>query len=242
MSNPEATITTIAPGVKQVSVGAPFSTHVYLIESEDGPIAFDAGIKGTGVAILTAAGGRLDRVVLSHSHVDHRGAAAELGAPIYCHTDEVADAEGDAGRSYIDFSLIKNDTVREVLPQLNAQWDGGPVSISGTVSEGDEIAGFRVIHTPGHAPGQIALFRESDRLLLAADTIYTLDPETGQPGSPRVPHPFSNWNTELARRSIRSLMRLQASGVWTGHAEGIAENITEQLEQAASYGLQEDAA
>ena len=32
-------------------------------------------------------------------------------------------------------------------------WDGGPVQISGTVSEGDEIAGFRVIHLPGHAPG-----------------------------------------------------------------------------------------
>jgi glyoxylase-like metal-dependent hydrolase (beta-lactamase superfamily II) len=102
--SPAATVTQIAPGVRQVSVGAPFSSHVYLLDGPDGPIAFDAAIKDTGPAVLAAAGGRLDRVILSHSHIDHRGGAGELGAPIYCHPDEVADAEGDAGRSYTDFA------------------------------------------------------------------------------------------------------------------------------------------
>jgi glyoxylase-like metal-dependent hydrolase (beta-lactamase superfamily II) len=233
---PEATITQIAPGVRQVSVGVPFRSHVYLIDGPDGPVAFDAAIKGTGPAILAAAGGRLERVILSHSHIDHRGGAGELGAPIYCHPNEVADAEGDAGRSYTDFSLIENERVREVLPQLLAAWDGGPVKIAGTITDGEQIAGFRVIHTPGHAPGQIALFRESDRLLIAADTIYTLNPETGQPASARVPHPFSNWDTEMARESIRRLIPLDATSVWTGHGEAVAgEDIAEQLERAADY-------
>jgi glyoxylase-like metal-dependent hydrolase (beta-lactamase superfamily II) len=95
--------------------------------------------------------------------------------------------------------------------------DGGPVRIAGTIVEGEQIAGFCVIHIPGHAPGQIALFRAVDRLLIAADAIYTLDAETGQPASARVPHPFSNWNTEMARESIRRLIPLGASSVWAGH-------------------------
>jgi hydroxyacylglutathione hydrolase len=235
---PAATVTQIATGVKQVSVGAPFRSHVYLIDGPDGPIAFDAGIKDSGPEILDAAGGRLERVILSHSHIDHRGGASELGAPVYCHPDEVADAEGDAGMSYADFGLIENELVREVVPQLLATWDGGPVKIAGTISDGEQIAGFRVIHTPGHAPGQIALFRESDRLLIAADTIYTLDAETGQPASARVPHPFGNWNSEMARESIRRLIPLDATSVWTGHAEAVTgTDIAGQLERAADFGL-----
>jgi glyoxylase-like metal-dependent hydrolase (beta-lactamase superfamily II) len=52
-----------------------------LIDGPDGAIAFDAGLKDTGSAILSVAGGHLDRVILSHAHVDHRGGASELGAP-----------------------------------------------------------------------------------------------------------------------------------------------------------------
>lgn len=233
-------VTQVASGVKQVSVGQPLRSHVYLLDGPDGPIAFDAGIEDTGSAILAAAGGRLDRVILSHAHVDHRGGARELGAPIYCHPDEVSDAEGDAGRSYTDFDLIESKQVRELVPRLHAAWDGGPVEIAGTIVDGEAIAGFRVIHIPGHAPGQIALFRESDRLLIAADAIYTLDAETGLSASARVPHPFSNWDSEMARESIRRLIPLQAASVWTGHSEAVSgEDVAEQLEVAADFGLDE---
>ena len=44
------------------------------------------------------------------------------------------------------------------------------MKIGGTVSEGDEVAGFRVIHFPGHAPGLIGLWRESDRVALVSDS------------------------------------------------------------------------
>lgn len=67
-STSPATATQIAPGVRQVSVGAPFRSHVYLIDGPLGPIAFDAGIKDSGPEILAAAGGHLERVILSHSH------------------------------------------------------------------------------------------------------------------------------------------------------------------------------
>ena len=43
--------------------------------------------------------------------------------------------------------------------------------IAGTVDEGDDVSGFRVVHLPGPAPGLIAQFRERDRLALASDAL-----------------------------------------------------------------------
>ena len=122
-------------------------------------------------------------------------------------TDEVADAEGDGGEHYFDFSKLRRRYARALMPRLLRVWDGGPVNIEGTVSEGDDVAGFKVVHLPGHAPGMIGLWRESDRLALVSDTTYTLDPETGRHGPPRLPHRAFNKDTEQARASIRKLAR-----------------------------------
>jgi glyoxylase-like metal-dependent hydrolase (beta-lactamase superfamily II) len=113
-------------------------------------------------------------------------------------------------------------------------WDGGPVEIAGTVEEGDEVAGFRVIHLPGHAPGLIGLWRESDRLALVSDCFYTLDPQTGTPGSARVPHRAFNLDTEQARASMRKLAALAPATAWAGHAEPLRGDVASQLEQAAA--------
>lgn len=224
----------IAPGVRQVRTGEGPGSNVYLLDDDgDGVVAFDAATKGTGEQILAAAGGRLTRLVLSHSHVDHRGGAPELGVPTYCHPDEVADCEGDGGHRYIDFHRIQNEAMRPVMTNLNAAWDGGPVTIAGTVEDGDEVAGFRVVHVPGHAPGQIVLFRESDRLLLAADAFYVFDLETVQLSPPRVPHPSTNWDTELARRSLRRLAELDPASAWPGHGDAVTGDVAEQLRRGA---------
>lgn len=229
-------VTQVAPGVRQVSVGEPFPSYVYLLDSPEGAIAFDAGLRGTGPEILAAAGGSITRVVLSHAHADHRGGAPELGAPIFCHPDEVADAEAAWPQGYLDFAKIENERVREALPALNEAWDSGPLSISGTVDEVNDVAGFTVVHAPGHAPGEIALFRPDDGLLLAGDVIYTQDLETMQPSPARVPHPFANWDTAQARASIRKLAELEPTSVWTGHAANVTGDVVAQLEAAAAFG------
>ena len=113
-------------------------------------------------------------------------------------------------------------------------WDGGPVQIAGTVEEGDEIAGFRVVHLPGHAPGLIGLWRESDRLALVSDCFYTLDVETTRKGAPRVPHAAFNYDTEQARASIRKLAALDPATVWAGHAGPLTGDVAGQLERAAA--------
>jgi hydroxyacylglutathione hydrolase len=226
----------VAEGVWVVRAGFPVkSMNVYLIEDDGGVTIFDAGIKAMtkGIASAVATMGGAKRVVLGHGHGDHRGAAPGLGLPVYCHPDEVADAESDGGEHYFDYSKLQRWFARTMMPRLIHSWDGGPVKIEGTVSEGDDIAGFKVVHLPGHAPGLIGLWRGSDRLALVSDTLYTLDPETGRHGHPRVPHVAFNKDTEQARASILKLAAMEPAAVWPGHADPVTGDVKSQLEKAA---------
>lgn len=226
----------IADGVWVVRGGFPRKVmNVYFLRDGDGVLMFDAGIRAMtpALAAIGAQMGGITRVVLGHAHADHRGAAAGLGVPVWCHPDEVADAEGDAGAHYFDLSALDRHG-RLLLSRLLPVWDGGPVKIAGTVSEGDEVAGFRVIDLPGHAPGLIGLWRESDRLALVSDCFYTLDPQTGTPGGARVPHRAFNADTEQARASIRKLAALAPATAWSGHAEPLRGDVAAQLEHAAA--------
>jgi hydroxyacylglutathione hydrolase len=226
----------VAQGVWRVRGGVPRRMNVYLIEDEGGGVTvFDAGVKQmvNAVAAAGSALGGINRVVLGHAHVDHRGAAPGLGAPVLCHPAERQDSEGDAGLHYFDLSKLR-PYARPVFPHLLRYWDGGPVTISGTVEEGDDVSGFRVVHIPGHAPGMIALFRERDGVALSSDCFYALDPQTGIPGPPRVAPAAFNLDTEQARASIRKLAAMSPSAAWPGHAEPLIGDVAAQLEQAAA--------
>ena len=226
----------IAEGVWLVRGGFPLkSMNVYLIEDEGGGVTmFDAGIKAmsTGLSAAAASLGGLNRVVLGHAHPDHRGAAPAMKVPTLCHPAERIDAEGDGGAHYFDWSNV-GVPARWTLPRLLPVWDGGPVAIADTVEEGDDVSGFRVVHIPGHAPGQIALFRESDRVALTTDCFYTLDIGTGRHGGPRLPIAGTNLDTEQARASIRKVAALEPSVAWPGHADPVTGDVRAQLEQAA---------
>jgi glyoxylase-like metal-dependent hydrolase (beta-lactamase superfamily II) len=177
--------------------------------------------------------------VLGHAHADHRGTAPSMGVPVQCHPDEVADAENDGAiESYMDLSELPLRRSRVVYPFLLRRWDGGAVKIDGTVSEGEEVAGFRVLHFPGHAPGLIGLWREEDRVALVSDVIYLIDSvRLGKPlppGEASVPHPAWAWNHAKAKDSVRRLAALEPALVGAGHAKPLrAENLREPLERAA---------
>ena len=225
----------IAEGVWVVRGGFPSKEmNVYLVRDGEGVLLFDAGIKAmtNAVAAAGASMGGITRVVLGHAHADHRGVATGLGVPVYCHPADRDDAEGDGGESYFDFSKL-DPHGRFLLPRMLKWWDGGPVRIAGTVQQGEEIAGFRVVHLPGHAPGLIGLWRDPDRLALTSDCFYTVDPQTGRKGAPRVPHPAFNFDTEQARASIRKLAALEPAAAWPGHADPLTGDVRAQLEQAA---------
>jgi hydroxyacylglutathione hydrolase len=225
----------VADGVWVVRGGLPTKEmNVYLVRDGDGVMLFDAGIKAMTDAVAAAGAslGGITRVLLGHGHPDHRGVAPYLDVPVLCHADNREDAEGDGGMRYFDFSKLKA-FAKPVFPYLLRMWDGGPVQIADTVAEGDEIAGFEVVLLPGHAPGLIGLWRAADRLALVSDCFYTLDPQTGRHGDPRVPHEAFNLDTEQARASIHKLAAMEPAAAWAGHAAPLTGDVRAQLEHAA---------
>jgi glyoxylase-like metal-dependent hydrolase (beta-lactamase superfamily II)/predicted ester cyclase len=230
----------IADGVWVVRGGFPIrAMNVYLIEDGDGVTVFDAGISAMGGALRAACArlGGAKRVVLGHADADHRGAAPALQTPVYCHPDERTAAESSASfRDYWDLAKLKV-YARPFFARMLPAWDGGATPITGTVGEGDHVAGFRVLELPGHAPGLIGLYREIDGLALVSDVVYTIDPLTGRKGGPRIPHPAFDADTEQARASIRKLADIGPSVVWAGHADPVTGDVVGQLRQAAGAPL-----
>jgi len=225
----------VAEGVWLVQ-GQPARCNVYLIEDDGAVTLFDAGARTMTRSIASAAAklGGVRRIVLGHGHTDHRGSAPGLGAPVFCHPDEVQDAEGSGGFRYWPAQLKGMPFPHRQAHLLlhRYAWDGGPVKVEGTVKEGDEIAGFKVVDLPGHAPGMIGLWRESDRLALSSDTFYTLD-FWGRDCAPRVPTAIYNYDTEQARASLRKLAALEPAAAWPGHAKPVTGDVRSQLERAA---------
>jgi len=225
----------VAQGVWVVQ-GQPGRCNVYLIENDGQVTLFDAGARTMTRSVATAAAklGGIDRIVLGHGHTDHRGTAPGLGAPVWCHPDEVQDAEGSGGWRYWPEGLKGLPFPQRPLHRLfhRYAWDGGPVEISGTVKEGDEVAGFTVIELPGHAPGQIGLWRESDRLALTTDAFYLID-MWGRDCPAHLPDDLYNYDTEQARASLRKLAAIEPAVAWPGHAGSLSGDVRGELERAA---------
>lgn len=216
--------------------------NVYFLADDGGVTQFDAGTKAMTKHVARAAVelGGLKRIVLGHSHADHRGTAPGLGVPVLCHPDEVGDAEGDGGYHNFDIGRIPVWWSRLLYPRLLKHWDGGPVRIASTVTEGDQVAGFEIVHFPGHAPGLIGLWRASDRLALVSDTIYQADSmrlrTLREAERPVVPHPVWAWDYRASIESVRKLAALEPTTVWAGHEDALTgepSDVRGRLERAA---------
>jgi glyoxylase-like metal-dependent hydrolase (beta-lactamase superfamily II)/ketosteroid isomerase-like protein len=225
----------VAEGVWIVQ-GRPGRCNVYLLEDDGGVTLFDAGARTMTRAVARAGAklGGIRRVVLGHGHTDHRGVAPALGVPVLCHPEEVQDAEGSGGFRYWPRQLVGLPTPQRQLHRAlhRYAWDGGPVKIADTLLEDDDVAGFRVIELPGHSPGMIGLWRESDRVALSSDCFYTLD-MWGRKCPAHLPEQLYNYDTEQARASIRKLAALEPAVAWPGHAAPVTGDVRSQLERAA---------
>ena len=231
----------VADGVWLLSGDIKGAMNIYFVEGPDGEIVqFDAGTSSMtkkNRAVIEAFGG-IDRVVLGHAHADHRGTAPGLDVPVYCHPNEVADATSDASIApYMHLKELEFAPVRWIYPFLLRRWDGGAVKIAGTVEEGETVAGFEVIHFPGHAPGLIGLWRESDRVALVSDVVYFVDSARLKPlpeGEGSVPHPAWAWDHQKAKESLRRLAALKPRVVAAGHEHPLrGEDLSEVLLRAA---------
>jgi hydroxyacylglutathione hydrolase len=88
--------------------------------------------------------------------------------------------------------------------------------------EGDEVAGFEVLNVPGHSPGHVAYWRESDRVLILGDVLNNMDVVTARPGL-NDPKPFFTHNPSQNRDSARRLAQLEPKLVLFGHGAPLTD-------------------
>jgi hydroxyacylglutathione hydrolase len=188
--------------------------NVYLA----GDVLIDAGRRWDRKRIFAELEGReISMVALTHVHPDHQGCAKAIcearGVPLACHEDDVDAMEG---RRPVAASP------KPVAQAFGKMWTGPPHKVDRVLREGDEVAGFRVVHAPGHAPGEVIFFRDSDRVAICGDVIrnisyVTLRERLDEPPSDLTPDPAEN------RRSIRKLAELNPSLILPGHGPPVTD-------------------
>jgi hydroxyacylglutathione hydrolase len=91
-----------------------------------------------------------------------------------------------------------------------------PNPVERRLREGDEVAGFTVLDTPGHSPGHVAYWREADRTLILGDVLFNLSLPTLKPGL-REPYRALTPDPPRNRDSARRLATLRPDLVLFGH-------------------------
>jgi hydroxyacylglutathione hydrolase len=181
--------------------------NVYLVED----VLIDAATRWARWRILSQIRHRPVRMVaLTHCHPDHQGTAKiiceRFNVPLACHEADAPTMEGRAPMEPF------NRVVR-----IGARfWSGPPHPVARVLRDGDTVAGFRVVHTPGHTSGHVAFFREHDRVAIVGDVLANISFLTGTPGLREPPH-YSCIDPEENRRSMLTLLRLDPSVVCFGH-------------------------
>ncbi|WP_257168539.1 MBL fold metallo-hydrolase [Bradyrhizobium sp. SRS-191] len=200
---------------------------------DGGWVLIDAGVFGSGPAIRHAAqarfggSGRPACIVLTHGHFDHVGVletlSREWNVPVYAHPLEHPYLNGT--RSY---PSPDPHVGGGMLARLSPLFPTKPVDVGAHLRDLPPdcsvpfMPEFRWIHTPGHAPGHVSLWRERDRLLIAGDAIVTTAQEsvyasvTQAPEMHGPPMYFTpDWTA--ARESVRAIDALSPEIVITGH-------------------------
>ncbi len=191
----------LADGVWQLSGWPPNNVNVYLL----GDVLIDSGLAIDRRRLLRQiAARRITAHALTHAHFDHYGAShavcERLGIPLWC---GAADAEAvESGK------MVARGG--RTVPAAKAH------PVSRALKEGDEVAGFTVLDTPGHAPGHVSYWRESDRVLVCGDVMWGYNPFLFS-GGIREPYPLVSPDPRLNRESARRLAALEPALVCFGH-------------------------
>lgn len=204
----------LAPGVWRLKEVPRPVINVYLAEDA----LIDAGRRWDKGRIFAELEGReISEVALTHVHPDHQGCAKVVcearDVPLACHADDVDAMEG---RRPVAAS---SKPTAQLFGKL---WTGPPRKVDRVLQEGDEVAGFRVVHAPGHAPGEVIFFRDSDRVAICGDVIrnityIALRTKLAEPPEDLTPDPAEN------RRSIRKLAELNPSLILPGHGPAVTD-------------------
>ncbi|HEX2070935.1 MAG TPA: MBL fold metallo-hydrolase [Thermoleophilaceae bacterium] len=191
----------LAPGVWHVDGFPRNAVNAYVI----GDVLIDAGSVLDGRRVMRQIDGRdVAAHALTHAHIDHYGPShmicERLGIPLWCGSGDVEAVE--AGKM-----VARGD---RLVP--------GPAAhpVARALREGDRVADFTVLDTPGHSPGHVSYWRESDRVLICGDVMWGWNPFLMR-GPIREPFGLVTPDVALNRESARRIAALEPSLVCFGH-------------------------
>lgn len=193
----------------------------------------DAGMPGYAHSVMRSAAARFGRdarpnaIILTHAHFDHVGSLHALldhwDVPVYAHELELPYLTGQASYPPADPSVGGGAMAwtSRMLPR-------GPIDITGRVrplpSDGSVpgMPDWHWIHTPGHSPGHVSLFRDADRFLIAGDAFVTTKQESligalTQFQTMHGPPWYFTQDWVAARASVQKLAALEPEVAATGH-------------------------
>jgi hydroxyacylglutathione hydrolase len=217
----------VAPDLYMLGGFPPAAFNMYAIRSDPGWILIDTATRFARRRITRQLGGDIEAILITHAHRDHAGSmhaiARATGAPVWA---SPPDADTLEGKIPEPFPPAAADSRFYGVMSRALKWDRHPVARR--LDEGDMVGGFEVIAFPGHTPGQIGLWRESDRTVVCADTMRTMSFTTGLPQLGEMPAMFTV-DTSEARRSIRKLAALAPRTALFGHGRPMRGDATEQI-------------
>ncbi|RJE87806.1 MBL fold metallo-hydrolase [Paenibacillus sp. 1011MAR3C5] len=215
-------------------------------------VLIDAGMPGSAEAIIASAELRYGSqnkpkgIILTHGHFDHVGAIIELvrhwQVPVYAHSLEIPYLSGRQSYpepdSSVDAGLVaKLSPLFPIRPIQLGEYIH-PLPDDGSVPF---LPDWKWLHTPGHTPGHISLFRSDDRVLIAGDAFVTVKQESlykvfTQEIELNGPPKYLTTDWELAHQSVRKLEALKPSSVITGHGMPMKDDeLASQLSRLADH-------
>ena len=196
-------------------------------------VLIDAGMTSTAPLIADAVEQRFGRrsrpaaIILTHGHFDHVGALQTLAerwaTPIYAHPQEFPYLDGRAAYPPPDPSVGGG-----LMSALSRFYPRGPINVRRWLrplpadSSVPGMPDWQWLHTPGHAPGHISLWRATDRALIAGDAFITTNQESAfavAVQKPEIHGPPMYYTPDWvqARQSVERLAALNPDLVVTGH-------------------------
>jgi hydroxyacylglutathione hydrolase len=183
--------------------------NVYLV----GDVLIDAATRQGEQRIMRQIEGHtVTAHALTHAHADHQGSShaicERMQIPLWCGREDIPAMENG-----VKLPATAPWAIRAFEERF---WAGPPHPVARTLQEGDEVAGFTVLETPGHSPGHVAFWRESDRTLILGDVLNNINVRTGIPGLHEPPDFFTP-DPPRNRESARRLAALEPALVCFGH-------------------------
>jgi glyoxylase-like metal-dependent hydrolase (beta-lactamase superfamily II) len=213
--------------------------HAYLWHDSDGLTLIDTSLPGCAPLIAGAIRqsgyqpADLRRLVLTHFHADHIGAAADIAG---WGEVEVLAPRADAPfiRAAAGPAPDLADWERPIYEQVMSQLPAQPVippRIDREIADGDELGfgdGAVAVAVPGHTPGSIALYLPRHQVLFAGDAVAR------RPDGTVICGVF-NVDRAQAAASLRRLAGLDATVACFGHGEPLTHDAAAELQAAARH-------